>query len=267
MIDLADLNDEFEQINLQGLVDTHIHTSPDVKPRICNDLQAANQAKDELMQAIVLKCHWESTASRAQIAEYVSEMPVFGGICLNNSVGGLNIEAVQLSSQLGGKIVWLPTISARETNLFQGDSLEEILHYIVQEDMVLATGHTSVADIFQLLDMARSIGLSRIIINHPLTSVVGASLDEQKEMAKYAYLEHCFVACMSLHDGLDPKKIAESIEVVGAKNCIMATDFGQPHNPSPVNGFKLFIKTMQELGISKNEILLMSSNNPRNLLF
>lgn len=260
-------NHEIEQINLQGLIDTHIHAAPDIKPRICNDLEAAKQAKDEGMQAIVLKCHVESTASRAQIAQHASNLTVLGGVCLNSHVGGLNLHAVQLSFQLGGRIVWLPTVSAKKIDIFQGDGLEEILHFIAQNDMVLATGHTEVEDIFPVLDMARSLGVSRIIINHPLTGVIGASLDEQKEMARYAYLEHCFVACMPRHDGLDPEKIAQSIKCVGPEKCIMATDFGQQHNLSMVNGFKLFIKAMRDSGISKKEIQLMCSSNPHKLLF
>ena len=44
------------------------------------------------------------------------------------------------------------------------------------------------------------------------------------------------------HDNLDPVLIKDSIKKVGAKRCLMATDFGQIHNPSPVNGMKMFIE-------------------------
>ena len=75
--------------------------------------------------------------------------------------------------------------------------------------------------------MAKNLGIWRIIVNHPLTGVVGATIDEQVEMANYAYLEHCFVACMEMHDNLDPMIIRDSIlEEIGAKRFLMATDFG-----------------------------------------
>ena len=132
--------------------------------------------------------------------------------------------------------------------------------------MVVATGHLKPNDIFTLLDMAKSLGIWRIIVNHPLTKVVGASLDEQVEMSAYAYLEHCFVACMEGHDNLRSSIIKDSIKKIGAKRCLMATDFGQLHNPSPVNGMKMFINSMVLEGISIDEINLMCRDNPYKLI-
>ncbi|MDP1551584.1 MAG: DUF6282 family protein [Methanobacteriaceae archaeon] len=261
-----------ETVNLKGFVDIHLHTSPDVKPRICNDLEAAQQASDQGMQAVVIKSHAEPTSARAKIAEDISSMDVFGGVCLNNSVGGLNPLAVDAAAKMGGKFVWLPTISFSDMEIdfkegIYKKALEEILQIISQNDMVLATGHLKPHIIFSILDDARSHGVKRIVINHPLTSVVGATIDEQKEMARYAFLEHCFVACMPLHDYLSPDKVAEAIEGTGYKRCIMATDFGQKHNPYPINGFKLFINSMMERGVTQKQINTMCSKNPKDLLY
>ncbi len=218
-----------------GFIDTHLHTAPDIKPRILNDVEAANEAKKEGMHAIVIKSHVEPTAGRAKIAEAVSGFKVIGGICLNSSVGGLNSEAVKAATGLGGKIVWFPTISAPYITI-NYENTEDIINIIAERDLVLATGHLKPEDIFELLDYAKSANISKIIINHPLTGVVGANIDEQKEMAKYAYLEHCFVACMEKHDNLDPHIIADAIKEVGPERCIMATDFGQVHNPKTCRG-------------------------------
>lgn len=280
-----------EKISLKGFIDTHIHTSPDIKPRLVNDLEAVSQAKDEKMEAIVLKSHVEPTSSRAYSVEKaysvenIMGMRVIGGISLNLSVGGFNPHAVDVTSKMGGKFVWLPTISwpemrkniskdsdFKDNNSFFNsslcsDSLESVLNIVAQNDMVLATGHLKPAEIFEILDWARSSGVKRMVINHPLTRVVGASLEEQKEMGKHAFLEHCFVACMPLHDHLSPEKIAEAIEYVGPKKCIMATDFGQKHNPEPVLGLKLFIEYMMNSGIKYKHINMMCSSNPRNLIY
>ena len=37
----------------------------------------------------------------------------FGGIVLNNSVGGLNCNAIDAAIAMGAKIVWMPTVSAK----------------------------------------------------------------------------------------------------------------------------------------------------------
>ncbi|MCE7697972.1 MAG: DUF6282 family protein [Methanobacterium paludis] len=133
--------------------------------------------------------------------------------------------------------------------------------------MVLATGHLKADDIFFVMDTARSIGVDRLLVNHPLTCVVGASLDEQKEMSRYAYLEHCFVACMPGHDELDPTVIADAIKEVGPSRCIMATDFGQAHNPTPAQGMRMFVNSMLDHGISMKDVRTMCIENPSKLLF
>lgn len=58
---------------------------------------------------------------------------------------------------------------------------------VAENDMVLATGHLKPSQIFQVLDIAQEYNLKKILINHPLTKVVGANLDEQKEMGKYGF--------------------------------------------------------------------------------
>ena len=249
---------------LKGFIDTHIHTSPDIKPRILNDIEAACEAKHEKMGAIVIKSHVESTAGRAQIAEKISKFKVIGGVCLNSSVGGLNPDTVKTTSELGGKIIWFPTISAPHIPI-NYENIESILNIIAEKELVLATGHLKPNDIFSLLDHAKSLKIEKILINHPLTGVVGATIEEQREMSKQAYLEHCFVACMEKHDNLDPKVIADAIKEVGPEKCIMATDFGQAHNPLPVEGMKIFVNTMIQCGIKHKDISKMCILNPSKL--
>ncbi len=250
---------------LKGFIDTHIHTSPDIKPRLLTDIGAAMNAKYEKMDSIVIKSHYEPTSGRAVIASEVTNFPVYGGVVLNSSIGGLNVDAVRSSALIGGKFVWFPTISYSSIKI-NWSHVEDILHVIKEYQMVIATGHLKSQDIFTLLDMAKSLGIWRIIVNHPLTKVVGASLDEQVEMSGYAYLEHCFVACMKKHDNLDPSLIRDSIKKVGANRCLMATDFGQIHNPRPVDGMKMFIEAMIREGITTDEIQLMCRDNSKKLM-
>ena len=85
-------------------------------------------------------------------------------------------------------------------------------------------------------------------------------------MSRHAYLEHCFVACMEKHDNLDPRIMADAIKEIGPKRCIMATDFGQAHNPRPIEGMKMFVNSMCEYGINKTDINKMCIYNPSKLL-
>ena len=250
---------------LQNFSDIHIHTAPDIKPRLQTDVEAALSAMESKMNCIVLKSHQEPTSGRAKITSDILGFQVYGGVVLNKSVGGLNPYAVKASAELGGKFVWFPTISY-PTMQMDWAKVEDILQIVAENEMVLATGHLKPEDIFVLIDMAKSMGIWKIVVNHPLTRVVGASMDEQLEMSKHAYLEHCFVACMELHDNLNPEMIRDSIKKIGAKRCIMATDFGQTHNPQPVNGMKMFTRTMLDKGVSLDEINTMCIKNPQKLI-
>ncbi|MEJ8543643.1 DUF6282 family protein [Methanothermobacter wolfeii] len=249
-------------IKLDGLVDTHIHTAPDVRERLLNDLELASAALREGMEAVVIKSHVESTAGRARLASEATGMRVLGGVTLNDSVGGLNPDAVRAAARMGGRFVWLPTVSAGNVT---GD-LHEIMGIIGEHDMVLGTGHLKPDEIFHVLDIAAEYRIRKVIVNHPLTGVVGASLEEQKEMSGRAYLEHCLVACMPRHDGLDFRRITEAVRYVGPERCILATDFGQRHNPSPMDGLKQFIHLMRMEGFRDEDIIRMCRDNPLELI-
>ena len=97
---------------LKGAVDFHIHTGPDIYPRLVNDIEVAKQAKKAGMKAVLIKSHATITADRAQMAQFVTGFPVFGGVALNWQVGGLNKYAVECAAKLGAKQVWMPTTHA-----------------------------------------------------------------------------------------------------------------------------------------------------------
>ncbi len=254
------------KVDITGFIDTHLHTSPDPRPRIVSDVEAGEQARRAGMEAIVIKSHLEPTSGRAQMASKLTDFKIIGGVTLNLSVGGLNAQAVEASALYGGRMVWLPTIHHQEVKL-EEEKLVEVLQMVRDYDLVLGTGHLPPHDIFRVLDLARSLRVHRLVVNHPLTRVVGASLDEQKEMARQAYLEHCYVASMPLHDGLESERIAEAIQEVGPDRCLMATDFGQSHNPTPVVGLQMYVREMLRQGISEEDIERMCRDNPASLLF
>lgn len=253
-------------MDLTGFIDTHLHTSPDPRPRIITDVEAGQQAREAGMEAIIIKSHLEPTSGRAQLASKLAGFKVVGGVTLNLSVGGLNPQAVEASALYGGRMVWLPTIHHQQVELDE-EKLEEVLRMVKDYDLVLGTGHLPPLEIFRILDLAQSLRMNRVVVNHPLTRVVDASLEEQKEMSRRAYLEHCYVASMPLHDGLAPEKIAEAIQEVGPDRCIMATDFGQLHNPTPVVGLQMFVGEMLKQGISGEDIQRMCRDNPAALIF
>ena len=105
-------SDEIDHI-VQGSIDTHVHSSPDVLPRKMDDLALAKAAAQAGLRGFVIKCHVSPTESRAYLVQQtVPELQVCGGIALNFNTGGLNPHALSLSIQMGAKIVWMPTVAA-----------------------------------------------------------------------------------------------------------------------------------------------------------
>ena len=72
---------EFMDIDkfLQGAIDMHMHTAPDILPMRLDALEAARQAKEAGMKAIVLKNHFYNTAPIAtMVSQLVPDIGVFG---------------------------------------------------------------------------------------------------------------------------------------------------------------------------------------------
>jgi hypothetical protein len=96
---------------LRGAYDTHMHISPDVVPRIVDDVTLARRFADLGMDGFVLKSHYNSTAERAAVVRAaVPGVRVLGAIVLNRAVGGMNPLAVEVAGREGARTVWLPTV-------------------------------------------------------------------------------------------------------------------------------------------------------------
>ena len=84
-----------------------------------NDLELARVAKEAGVGAVLIKSHQNSTVERAWlVSQCVPGIRVYGGLVLNETVGGLNLSAVRLALTLGAREIWMPTRSARNDRLY-----------------------------------------------------------------------------------------------------------------------------------------------------
>src|ERR671919_1753372 len=111
---------------LRGAIDIHVHSAPDDRPRSLNSIEAAREARDRGMRAIVIKNHYESTAGQAFLVRtLVPGIDVFGGIDLNLTVGGINPAAVEHMTRVTGgwgRVVWMPTFDAENQVRYSKES-------------------------------------------------------------------------------------------------------------------------------------------------
>src|SRR5262249_34956563 len=160
----------------------------------------------------LLKNHWTETAGLAYLTrKYATPgFEVFGGLSLDTPVGGVNPQAVRYMADVVahlGRIVWMPTHdseqevkAAKENRPFVSVSRDgkllpevlEVLSLIAEYDLTLATGHVTPTEAFQIMREAKSRGVQRIIVTHPLLGLGGGpmTVEQMQEAAKLgAYIE------------------------------------------------------------------------------
>lgn len=273
---------------VQGAIDMHCHHGPDPHRRRSVDAEEAAREADAIgMRALVLKSHAYPTGPIAILMQkQVRRLRVFGGICCDFEVGGLNPAAVEVALRTGARVVWMPTFSSIPDRrklrlpgpgiaLLDGrgapvSPLHEILRLAKAHDAVVATGHIDLPELFALADACRALGVT-LVMTHALETQVGAdhTLAHVVEMAdRGAIIEFTYLSCMpggfaATHA---PSTFAHAMATVGPARAIMSTDFGQDRSPHPAIGMQLFIDEMLRAGLTAGDVDLMARRNPARLL-
>jgi hypothetical protein len=267
-------------VSIRGRIDLHIHAYPSLVPRIGDDRQVAQAAAEAGMKGIALKCHHESTVSRAYLLRHeFPQLEIYGGIVLNSYVGGMNPAAAEACLRLGGRFVWMPTRdSAFDTgehgkgiSILRGDELIEearqVIDLAVEYSAALATCHLSFPESCALLKAAREAGSQRLIVTHPFYRPPALTLEEIEQLVELgAYAEFGFCTVSRVRPYATTEQVAQAIHRLGAERCILVTDGGQPHNPVPTEGFRVFLQRLWDIGISAEELDLMTITNPTALV-
>jgi hypothetical protein len=277
---------------LRGAIDMHLHTGPDVMPSRVDALEAAKQARQAGMRAIVIKNHsYPTTPLAIMVKQLVPEVAVFGSVCLDDDIGGLNADALEKHADMGARVVWMPTFSSansrpamRKLGLkLEGDGfsiidgrgrlvpqIERILEIVRGHGMVLASGHVSPRESLALVERARAVGIDRIVITHPSDAefvVQAHTIEElQRLVGMGAFIEQTFVTMLPTEWSHPPGPRIKAMKDVGIEHCIMSTDLGQLWNPPPAEGLRLFMATLLRNGVSEKEIETMVKKNPARLL-
>lgn len=285
---------------LRGAFDTHLHISPDVVPRIVDDVSLARRFSELGMDGFVLKSHYTSTAERAAVVRAaVPGLQVLGAIVLNRAVGGMNPLAVEVAGREGARTVWMPTVDAvneagereappgakvpvwvklqldlREQGIeidpvavVDGDGAvlpdtRAVLQRVAAHGMVLGTGHLSRDEIFAVVDAAIEEGVNELVITHPEFPAQNLSVEDQAELAsRGALLERCFT---TPHTGkIEWEQWIENIRAGGPENSVLSTDLGQTFNPPVEDGMAIMVDRLLEAGFSEDDVHVMAVQNTR----
>jgi hypothetical protein len=271
---------------LAGAIDIHVHSLPDDRPRSIDAIDVAKLASSRKMRAIVLKNHYESTAGLVyMVRTLVPGMEVFGGIDLNLTVGGINPAAVEHMTRVTGgwgRIVWMPTFDAenqvrysKENRPFvsvsgNGDLLpavKQVIALIAKHGLVLATGHSTPTEGLMLLREGRRQGVQHMVVTHAMNAPVLMSVPQMQEAATLgAFIEFVGGSLATADAQTRIDGFADAIRKVGPEFCILSSDLGQQGNALPPDGFGAFLVAMRAKGLTEQDVIRMSKQNPARLL-
>ena len=170
-----------------------------------------------------------------------------------------------------------------------GEDLDEILKLIAANPHVyMITGHVSAEEGVRLVDLAEEYGIKKTVVSSAVTKI--ASMDQLAHMTdKGAFIEYTLAAYThtttipkthyyvereyaSIDEGMSGadeggiKHVAEQIQELGAKHCVICTDFGVYTLPAPVEGFREFIACLLDMGLPHEDIRAMNKTNPEKIL-
>ena len=283
---------------LKGAIDTHAHTAPALFPRHIDDADLAELALEYGMRGFVLKDHDMSTTGRAYYVRkmYPGVEPI-SAVVLNRSVGGLDPHVAQAAVHYGARVVWMPSNHSRyheeyfnipdypqfgrpkkqlpgpgvtvfdDEGALKPEALT-ILDVCAEEDVAVATGHLSLAEIRALLAAASERGVGRFIVTHANWSLCKLDVSVQRELIDAgAWLEYvaCTIASPIFHEQ-QPSELAAWIDELGAERLIFGSDLGQFAGPPHPEGLRMTLASLLSEGVPYDELEKMTKANPAKVL-
>ena len=281
------------KISLQGVIDMHVHSNPDLRTRAYDDFELMEAGIRVGARAIVIKTHQGTTMDRAYLCNRHNQVvhggdnhfTMFGSITLNRVVGGINPVAVETALKLGAKVVWLPTQSAKGHMEKMGQDLSKcvevtrdgkvlpevksVLQLVKDHDAVLGTGHISPKECFLVVEEAKKMGIDKVVVTHPEWWIVGMSVEDQLRLVKDydVYLERCYAQNMG--GGKYKSNLPDNVEIIktcGYKNVMISTDGGQVENPHWELALGEYLDYLADHGIPEDQIYYMTHTIQERLL-
>ena len=281
------------KISLQGVIDMHVHSNPDLRTRAYDDFELMEAGIRVGARAIVIKTHQGTTMDRAYLCNRHNQVvhggdnhfTMFGSITLNRVVGGINPVAVETALKLGAKVVWLPTQSAKGHMEKMGQDLSKcvevtrdgkvlpevksVLQLVKDHDAVLGTGHISPEECFLVVEEAKKMGIDKVVVTHPEWWIVGMSVEDQLRLVKDydVYLERCYAQNMG--GGKYKSNLPDNVEIIktcGYKNVMISTDGGQVENPHWELALGEYLDYLADHDIPEDQIYYMTHTIQERLL-
>jgi len=285
---------------IRQAIDLHVHIGPEIIPRKYQNVEELIKDQKGKIGGVGIKNHFFPAISSVKN----KKIKIINSVTLNNYQGGFNSEVARACAEISDSpiTVWFPTISAdnflekqeyeldkkwidpklrnksslkkaeevKGLNIFDKsgkikNEVIRVLKIIKKYNAILATGHISWQESFELVKKAKEIGIEKIIITHPIYQKIDMPIERQKRLTETgAYIEQCY--SMYSIDKIAIKKIAEQIKYLESKNCIISSDVGQVFSKAPSEALKDFIVLLEKEGLEEKDFKKMLIDNPEKLI-
>jgi hypothetical protein len=216
---------------IEGAIDVHCHIDFEFSAKERKrepEFLWLPKAEASGMRGVVLKSHWWPTINVVPyiLSSVQTRVGLWSSVALNSTAGGPNPCIIESCAELGGKMVFLPTWSARNDVERKGFSNRiqtyykshaqlnnpnyyfldakgkliplgyEIIESCKAHNLTLGMGHVSWQESLAFIEAARDMGYSqRIIVNHVQSHIIAMPLDAMRRAAEMgAFLETCWNA-------------------------------------------------------------------------
>lgn len=293
---------------LEGAVDLHTHPFPSTFERQVSIDELAHQYAAAGFRAFAAKCHQHGTAADVLALRRAGALPqqidVVGGIALNGAHGGVNPRAVDATIQMGGRIVWLPTIGARNHIRRAAEAAaggkamrfpsaarrlmpEEPVDVLDAEghlrpevrrtleliadagDVILASGHLGADEVIAVFEAAHALGVRRMLVTHP-NFVVELDQERARRLTSIGVvIEHslCMYDEESTFCNWTTDVLAGWIEAIGPAHTSLGSDLGQNDNPLPLAAYRKVLGRLLAAGVAADDLHAMVADVPARLLY
>ena len=282
---------------LDGAIDLHVHSGPDVIERIGDDFEIARACVAAGMVGMAVKSHVESTASRAYLTNrIVDDFHYVGGICLNYPVGGINPAAVDTCLTMGGRLVWMPSGHSRYHAQLNGElgnwgykgqriytpagatgiaiidddgellpETKDVVAVVRQHGGIIGTSHLSPEEVVALSRYTGAQKVKLLLTHIVWTPAVDRELGRLViENGGMVEISSSVVGGYSQRMSLDDA--AQMIADYGAENIVLASDAGGVRHPHPHEALRVLANNLIEKDVSPDALRSMLCTNPARLL-
>lgn len=286
---------------LVGAFDLHTHGYPEIHKDFgiaLDDIEQAEYAESKGMAGYLLKSHIWPTMDRVyHVRQRGSKIKLVSSIVLNSLVGGIKPGILEAAILQGCEAAFFPTwtsandlrnggfsrtirreLPSLEPYMAVGLSVTnadgrltkdacDVLKVAKEADILLSTGHLSGKECVALSREAERIGFRKLVFTHPDSNSVAATDEEILEAARCgAFIEWTLHGMMPKSQRINPSKTVEWINRIGPSQCVLTTDvFGPSSLPEP-DELQLYLGILYDLGVSVDDIKLMSNTNPLSLV-